>query len=102
MPQVEGDPGFIMRSKVFRRSLKVDRYQNLIIQGFRALKVIGFQDVRGYILNISPGHRVPLASRGFRDVFGVSKIQGFQGTNDTPGRYPTPLGALIEHNFEPM
>ena len=43
----------------------------------------------------------PLLAGAF-ETFGVSKIQGFQGTNDTPGRYPTPLGALIEHNFEPM
>jgi len=102
VPKAVGDPGLIMRSKVFRRSLKVDHFQNLIIQGFRASRVIGFQGMWGYIFNVSPGHRVPLASWGFRDVFGVSKIQGFQGTNGTPGRYPTPLGALIEHNFEPM
>ena len=88
--------------RVFRRSLRVDGFQNIIIQGFRASRVIGFQDMWGYISNVSPGHRVPLASWAFGTSLAFPKIQGFQGTNDTPGRYPTPLGALIEHNFEPM
>ena len=65
MSKAVGDPGLIMRSKVFRRSLKVDDFQNLIIQGFRASRVIGFQDMWGYISNVSPGHRVPLASWAF-------------------------------------
>ena len=69
MPKVEGDPGLIMRSEVFRRSLKVDGFQNLIIQGFRASRVIRFQDMWGYIFNVSPGYRVPLAGWGFRDVW---------------------------------
>ena len=57
MPNAEGDPGLTMRSKVFRRSLKVDVFQNIIIQGFRASRVIGFQDMWGYIFNVSPGHK---------------------------------------------
>ena len=65
MPKAVGDPGLIMRSKGFRRSLKVDDFQRLIIQGFRASRVIGFQDMWGYIFNVSPGHRVPLAGCGF-------------------------------------
>ena len=78
MPKAVRDPGLIMRSKVFRRSLKVDDFQNLIIQGFRASRVIGFQDMWGYIFNVSPGHRVPLASWGFRDVLAFPKSKGFR------------------------
>ena len=78
VPKAVGDPGLIMRSKVFRRSLKVDHFQNLIIQGFRASRVIGFQDMWGYIFNVSPGHRVPLASWGFRDVLAFPKSKGFR------------------------
>ena len=64
--------------RVFRRSLRVDGFQNLIIQGFRASRVIGFQDMWGYIFNVSPGHRVPLASWGFRDVLAFPKSKGFR------------------------
>ena len=53
----------------FRRSLKVDGFKYLIIQGFRASRVIGFQDMWGYIFNVSPGRRVSLAGWGFRDVW---------------------------------
>ena len=77
MSKVEGDPGLIPRFKVFRRSLKVDGFQNIIIQGFRASRVIKFQDMWGYIFNVSPGHRVPLAGWGFRDVLAFPKSKGF-------------------------
>ena len=69
VPKAQGDPGLIMRSEDFRRSLTVDGFQNLIIQGFRVSRVIGFQDMLGYIFNVSPGHRAPLAGWGFRDVW---------------------------------
>ena len=42
MPKAEGEPGLIMRSEVFRRSLKVDSKQksyNPGVQGFEGHKV---------------------------------------------------------------
>ena len=64
-----------------------------LIQGFRAPRVIGFQDMWDISLIYPQGIGFPLLTGAF-EKFGVSKIQGFQGTSDTPGRYPTPLGAL--------
>ena len=57
---------------------------DLVFQGYHRAIRFGVSRDRGF----------PLAGWDFQK-FGVSKIQGFQGTNDTPGRYPTPLGALI-------
>ena len=67
--KAEGDPGLTMRSEVFRSSLKVDGLKISLIQGFRAPRVIGFQDMWGYIFDISPGHRISLAGWGFREVW---------------------------------
>ena len=36
--KVEGDPGLIMRFKVFRRSLKVNGFKNILIQGLQGSK----------------------------------------------------------------
>ena len=36
--KVEGDPGLIMRFKVFRRSLKVNGFKNFLIQGLQGSK----------------------------------------------------------------
>ena len=36
--KVEGDPGLIMRFKVFRRSLKVNGFRNFLIQGLQGSK----------------------------------------------------------------
>ena len=43
--KAEGDPGSIMRFKVFRRSLKVVGFKNFLIHGLRAPRVKGFQDM---------------------------------------------------------
>ena len=39
VPKAEGDPGLIMRFKVFRRSLKVVGFKNFLIQGLQGSKV---------------------------------------------------------------
>ena len=65
MPKAVGDPGLIMRSKVFRRSLKVDDFQNLIIQGFRASRAIGFQDMWDISLMYPQGIGFPLLAGAF-------------------------------------
>ena len=69
-------------------------FKSFIIQGFRASRVIGFQDMWDISLMYPQGIGFHLLA-GAIETFGVSKVQGFQGTNDTPGRYLTPLGALI-------
>ena len=79
MSKAEGDPGLIIRFEVLEGHSQQMVPKFSLIQGFRAPRVIGFQDKWGYIFNISPGHRVSLAGWGCREVFGVSKIQGFQG-----------------------
>ena len=38
MSKVEGDSGLVMRFKVFRRSLKVVGFKNVLIQGLQGSK----------------------------------------------------------------
>ena len=55
--KVEGDPGLIMRFKVFRRSLKVNGIKSFLIQGLQGSKGQKASRHVGNIFSISPRNK---------------------------------------------
>ena len=76
--RAEGDPGFITRFKVFRRSLTGNGFKSFQSRDFRAPRVKGFNTCRDIFL---------VYPQGIKGVQGsiFPKLTGFQGLNVSRG-----------------